>query len=306
MMLGSAAPARRRSRGTSLRRAEMRFIIAGLVPAFLFYAILRFYPLGYAFYMSLHDWQLFNPIRPFVGLQNYAAILSDPLFRKILTNTLYYAVGTSVILTVLPLLLSLVLNPIGRGSTLFQLLYFLPAVTSTIAISTIWLWIYQPSFGILNQLLGLLNLPQSPWLTAPDSAMPAIILMSVWGGVGFNLIIFLAGVRGIPTMYYEAAAIDGASGIQQFRHITVPLLSPVITFVLVTGMIGGFNVFQQVYLMTQGGPLDATRVLALYIYQTAFQDMAMGRAASMSFILFAIVIVFTVVQLRLRRIDWEF
>lgn len=305
-MLQRGAPVPTRRGGIGLRRAELRFIVTGLVPALLFYAIFRFYPLGYAFYMSLHDWQLLSPLKPFVGLRNYATILSDPLFLQVLTNTLYFAFGTSLALTVAPLLLALALNPIRRGSTLFQLLYFLPAVTSTIAISTIWLWIYQPRFGVLNQLLGALGWPQSPWLTAPGSAMPSIIIMSVWAGLGFNMIIFLAGMRGIPVLYYEAAASDGASPLQQIWHITVPLLSPVITFVLVTGLIGGFNVFQQIYLMTQGGPLDATRVLALSIYQTAFQDMAMGQAASMSFVLFAIVLVCTGVQLRVRRISWEF
>jgi multiple sugar transport system permease protein len=296
----------RRGKGTGIHRAERRFVAISLVPAVLFYLIFRFYPLGYAFFMSLHNWQLLSLQQPFVGLQNYGAILSDPLFMQVLANTFYFAFASSIALTVLSFILALVLNPIGRGNRLFQLLYFLPVVTSTIAISTIWLWLLQPRFGAINEILGALNLPQSPWLTAPDSAMPGIIIMSIWAGVGFDLIIFLAGLRGIPSMYYEAAAIDGASPLRQIWHITVPLLSPVTTFVFVTSLIEGFNVFQQVYLMTQGGPLNATRVLALHIYETAFQDFSMGQAASMAFVLFGIVLVLTLLQLRLRRIDWEY
>ena len=294
-----------RQRRSSPRRAERRFVAICLIPAVAFFAIFRFYPLGYALWMSLHDWQLISPQQPFVGLQNYQDTLSDPLFNQVLGNTLYFAIAASIGLTLLSFVVALILNPIGPGSTIFQLLYFLPVMTSTIAIATIWLWIFQPRFGALNQLLGALNLPQGTWLTAPSTAMPSIILMSIWAGVGFYVIIFLAGLRGIPSMYYEAAAIDGASPFRIVWDITLPLLRPVVTFVLVTTIIGGFNVFQQVYLMTQGGPLDATRVLAPHIYETAFQDLNMGQAASMAFVLFAIVLTFTIVQLRLRRVDWE-
>ena len=292
-------------RRSSLRRAEQRFVVISLVPAVAFFAIFRFYPLGYAFWMSLHDWDLLRPQHQYVGAQNYQSIFADQLFRQVLGNTLYFAVAVSIGLTLISFIVALTLNPIGRGSTVFQLLYFLPVMTSTIAISTIWLWLFQPRFGPLNQLLSRLKLPQGTWLTAPATAMPSIIVMSVWAGLGFYVIIFLAGLRGIPTMYYEAAAIDGASPLRMVRDITLPLLRPVMTFVLVTTIIGGFNVFQQIYLMTQGGPLNATRVLALHIYNSAFKDLDMGRAASMAFVLFAIVSTFTVLQLRLRRVDWE-
>jgi multiple sugar transport system permease protein len=275
-----------------------------VIPATLFYLLFRFYPVGYAFYMSVHDWQLLRSEQFFIGLDNYRTILADPLFRKVIWNTLYFALVTTFAGGALALVLAMVLNPIRWGSSGYRLVYFLPVITSTIAIATIWLWIYQPRFGLLNQLLSMVGLGRVGWLTSPQWAMPSLILMSIWGGVGYTMVIFLAGLRGIPGEYYEAAEIDGASGWQMAWRITLPLLSPVITFVLVTSLIGGFNVFQQVYLMTRGGPLDATRVLALHIYEYAFQRLWMGQAAAMAFVLFALVMALTLVQLRLRRIDW--
>jgi multiple sugar transport system permease protein len=295
--------ARRKSIG--IRRAENRFITTVLTPTLLFYAIFRFYPVGLAFYMSLHDWKLLRAGQFFTGLDNYRTILADPLFQEVVRNTFYFAFGTTLLGTLVALILAILLNPITWGSTLFRLIYFLPVMTSTIAIATIWLWLYQTRFGLMNQLLVLAGLPRIPWLQSATWAMPSIILMSVWAGVGFTAIILLAGLRGIPSAYYEAASIDGASALQQVRYITLPLLTPVLAFVVITGLIGGFNVFQQVYLMTRGGPYNATRTISLQIYDYAFLRLQMGTAASMAFVMFAIVIVLTLVQMRIQRIDWE-
>jgi multiple sugar transport system permease protein len=290
---------------SSIRGAERRFILLSLVPALVFYTIFRFYPVVYAFYMSLHDWQLLRKAQIFVGLDNYITLFTDPLFLQVIGNTFYFALGVTLLSTTLAVILAILLNPIKNGSVLLRLIYFLPVMTSTIAIATIWLWLYQPRFGLFNQALSLVGLPRVPWLLSTRWAMPSLILMSVWGGVGFNMVIFLAGLRSIPSTYYEAAAIDGASGFQMAWFITRPLLSPVITFVLVTSLISGFNVFQQVYLMTRGGPQNSTLVLALHIYDYAFLRLFMGQAASMAFVLFAMVIVMTVLQMRLQKIDLE-
>lgn len=276
-----------------------------LGPALLFYLVFRFYPVAFALYMSLHDWHLLRSEQFFVGLDNYRLLVADPLFLRVIGNTFYFAFAATLLSATLALALAILLNPIRFGSVLIRLLYFLPVMTSTIAIATIWLWLYQPRFGLFNQVLALLGIARIPWLISTQWAMPSIIIFSVWGGVGFTMIIFLAGLRGIPTTYYEAAAIDGAGGWHMARHITLPLLTPVIAFVLVTGIIGGFNVFQQVFLMTRGGPQDATRTLALHIYDYAFLRLFMGQAASMAFVLFALVLVLTVVQLRIQRTDWE-
>lgn len=295
---------RRRTLGT--RQAEYRFIGAVLIPTFVFYGLFRFYPVAYAVYMSLHDWKLLRAEQIFIGLDNYRAVLTDPLFQQVVLNTIYFAFGTTLLGTLLALGIAILLNPIQQGSSLLRLLYFLPVMTSTIASATIWLWLYQARFGLINQLLVMVGLPRVPWLLSPTWAMPSIILMSIWGSVGFTTIILLAGLRGIPDSFYEAASIDGATPLQQVRHITVPLLSPVLAFVITTGLIGGFNVFQQVFLMTRGGPYDATRTIALQIYDYAFLRLFMGRAASMAFVMFALVIGMTLIQMRIQRRDWEF
>jgi ABC-type sugar transport system permease subunit len=199
--------------------------------------------------------------------------------------------------------MAVILNPIRRGNATLRLIYYLPTVTSAIAISTIWLFLYQQQFGLINQVLSMMSLPRVAWLTTPTMAMPSLIIMSVWGGVGFSMVILIAGLRGIPVEYYDAAAIDGASTWQRVWYITLPLVSPIITFVFLTGLIDGFNIFQSVYIMTRGGPLDSTRVLALHIYEYAFKRMWIGQASAMAFVMFAIVIGITIFQLRLQRKD---
>jgi len=295
-----------RPKRSGIRRAERRFIALVLGPTLLFYAVFRFYPVGYAFYMSLHDWRLLRADQVFSGLDNYRLLLADPLFHQVVRNTFYFAFGTTLLGTASALALAILLNPIRRGSTLYRLIFFLPVMTSTIASATIWLWLYQTRFGLLNHLLVMAGLPRIPWLQSATWAMPSIIIMSVWAGVGFTTIILLSGLRGIPAAYYEAAAIDGAAGWTVVRHITLPLLTPVLAFVTITGLIGGFNVFQQVFLMTRGGPYNSTRTISLHIYDYAFQRLWMGTAASMAFVMFAMVIVMTLVQMWLQRTDWEF
>lgn len=256
--------------------------------------------------MSLHDWKLLRKEQFLIGFENYSLIFADGLFLKTIGNTFYFAIAATFLGTVIALTMAIILNPVRWGNTLFRLIYFLPTMTSSIAVATIWLWLYQTRFGLLNQFLIMLGFERVPWLISPEWAMPSIIFMSAWGGIGFTMIIFLAGLRGIPRTYYEAAEIDGATSFQQARHITLPLITPVIAFVTVTGFIGGMNVFQQIYLMTRGGPYNSTRTIALHIYDYAFQRLFMGQAAAMAFVLFAIVIVMTVMQLRIQRTDWEF
>jgi len=184
-------------------------------------------------------------------------------------------------------------------------LFYLPMITSGIAIATIWLWLYQARFGLFNQVLGYYGITPVPWLISKEWALPSLIIMAIWGGVGYDAIIFIAGIRGIPTEYNEAAKIDGATDWQMALYITLPLMSRVIVFIVVTSIIGSFQVFQQVFLMTRGGPLDSTRVISLSIYDYAFSRLKIGVSASMAFVLFIIVGVLTVIQLRMQREDWE-
>lgn len=293
-------------RGSTLRAAEHRFIVIALVPTIIFYLIVKFYPIFFAFFISLHEWSLFGNVSPFVGLDNYALLAQDSLFYKVMWNTMYRTFAGTFLGALFALIVALILNPIKRGSILLRLIYFLPVMTSVIASATIWKWMLQTRFGLLNQLLIMLGIAPVPWLQSTTWAMPSVIVMGIWAGLGFTVIIYLAGLRGIPRDYYESAEIDGANSLQLALKITLPLLKPVVSFVLITGVIGGFSGgFQAIYMMTGGGPIDSTRVLALHIYDYAFERLFMGQAASMSFVLFAIVLVLTLVQFKLQRIDWE-
>jgi len=292
-------------RGGGLRRRERLLTLSIIVPAVLYYLLFRYYPVLQTLFLSLTDSGLIREEYEFVGFENYIEIFTDPVFVKTILNTTYYAISTTLITTVLALLLAFILNPIRYGNNFLRLLFYLPMITSGIAIATMWLWMYQPRFGLFNEVLGLFGVAPIPWLRSIQWAMPSLIIMAIWGGVGYSTIIFIAGLRGIPIEFTEAAIIDGASTVQVFWYITLPMLGRVISFVLVTGIIGSFQVFQQVYLMTRGGPLNSTRVIALSIYDQAFQRLHIGVAASMAFVLFIIVTTFTVVQMRLQRTDWE-
>jgi multiple sugar transport system permease protein len=255
-----------------------------------------------ALVVSFTRWDLITPPQ-WVGLANYQAMFSlDPLAHTALWNTLYYTVGTVPPSVFLSLLLAVAMNQKIRGIVLYRTAYFLPVISSTVAVALLWDWIYAPDYGLLNFVLHWLHLPTSQWLGDPSSAMPAIIIMSVWRGLGFNMVIFLAGLQGIPQELYEAARIDGANNWRTFRHITVPLISPVLFFVTVLAIIGSFQVFDQTYVMTQGGPLHATTTIVYYIFEEAFQWFHMGYAAALGYVLFAIILLFTLLQFNLQRL----
>jgi multiple sugar transport system permease protein len=284
---------------------KKRMTLFIVVPAILYYLILRYYPVFQTMILSLSDAKLLKTDYQFVGLENYAFIFNDPPFFKAILNTTIYAFATTVITVILALVLAFFLNPIPYGNNFLRLLFYLPMITSGIAIATIWLWLYQARFGLFNQVLGNFGILPVPWLISKEWALPSLIIMAIWGGVGYDAIIFIAGIRGIPTEYNEAAKIDGASDWQMALHITLPLMSRVVVFIVVTSIIGSFQVFQQVFLMTRGGPLDSTRVISLSIYEYAFSRMKIGVSASMAFVLFIIVGILTVIQLKMQREDWE-
>lgn len=305
----SAAQAAPRARTRFLRgtrRNQQWLTLSVVIPAILFYVIFRYYPVVQTMFLSLTDAQLVNPNVHFVGGQNFVNLFNNATFRAALWNTTYYAFATTICTTIIGLALAFLFEPIERGSGLLRVIYFLPQVTSVIAIATIWLWLYQPRFGLFNQVLAFFGIPPISWLTSKAWSMPSLIIMSVWAGVGFSMLIFVAGLKGIPTEFSEAGVIDGASSWQLIWHIKLPLLQRVTTFVFVTGIIGSFQVFQQVYLMTHGGPLDSTVVIALLVYNTAFQDLRFGLASATALILFVIVGLLTILQLRMQKSDWEF
>lgn len=278
-----------------------------LSPIIIWFAIFLIFPLIFALYLSFHEWSIISPNRPFVGLGNYIGLFSDNLFWVSLKNTfLYVGMGMPAGL-VIALALALLVRSITGFKGLFRTIYFVPVVTSLVACSIVWRWLYQPTFGLFNQLLSYMHIAPQQWLNSPSQALFSLVLFAVWKGVGYWMIIFLAGLEGIPDVYYEAAKIDGASKRQTFFHITLPLLKPTITFATVVCAIGAFQVFAQPYLMTStggrppGGPADSTRVLVLRIYNLGFRLLRMGYASSMAFVLFAIILALSLIQLKLLK-----
>lgn len=272
-----------------------------ILPTLLGLIVFTAGPILAALYFSFTSWNLLSPPK-WQGLQNYYDLFTDdPLFWTTLKNTAYYVVGVVPTGTVLALLLAMGLNQKIRGLAFFRTMYFVPVVSSVVAISVLWSWLFQADFGLINQALAYVGIKGIRWLSSPTWAMPAVIIMSVWHGLGYNIVIFIAGLQSIPQDYYEAAHIDGANALQQFRHITVPLISPVTFFIIVLSLIGSFQVFEQAYVMTQGGPVNATKTIVYYLYQEGFMHFHMGYASTLAYVLFVIIVVLTLIQFALQR-----
>lgn len=260
-------------------------------------------PILTSFGLAFTNWDLLTAPR-FVGLDNFRRLLVDPEFWTTLRNTVKYLVGYVPLVLILALAIAVALNQRLPARGFFRALYFLPVVTSWVAVSLMWMWLYNPVFGLVNNFLGWFGIRGPGWLFDANWAMPAVILTSVWKDTGFMMVILLAGLQGIPGEYYEAASIDGASPWQKLRFITVPLLMPALFFALMISLIGSFQVFDQVYIMTGGGPAGATMVLMERIVRNAFGYNRMGYAAAMSWILFVFIFVVSFLMTRLRR-KWE-
>ena len=267
-----------------------------ILPALLGTIIFIIIPIFCSFGLSFANWDLLNPMS-YVGLQNYRELFADSLFYKILTNTLVFAVATSVFGVLIPLILAYILNNKIRGSEFYKTAYFLPFITPMVVIGIIWAWIFDPNIGFLSQVLNL----HINWLYDSNFAMPALIIVSVWKLIGYNMIIFLSSLSSVSQNLFEAAKIDGANHLQIFKNVTMPLLSPTIFFVVVITAISSFQVFDLIYLMTQGGPFDSTNVLVYDIYKNAFEYFNIGRASAIAYVLFAIVLVLTLTQWALRK-----
>ena len=267
-----------------------------IFPAMLGILIFIIIPIVCSFGLSFTKWDLLNPIQ-FAGLSNYKEIFSEQLFYKILINTVVFAVSTSVLGVIIPLILASVLNTKIRGSEFYKTAYFLPFITPMIVIGIVWEWIFDPNIGMLNHILHI----NINWLYDAYFAMPALVIISVWKLIGYNMVIFLSALSGISQSLFESAKIDGATPFQTFKNVTVPLLSPTIFFVVIITAISSFQVFDLIYLMTQGGPLDSTNVLVYAIYKNAFEYFNVGKASAIAYVLFTIILVLTLVQWNLRK-----
>lgn len=254
-----------------------------------------------SFAISFTEWQIIRPPE-WVGLQNYIDIFQSEFFWTIFWNTLYFVVLNLPLSIILPLLIAIVLNQKIKGVKFFRTVYFLPVISSMVAVALVWSWLYRPEYGLLNYILNkFFGITGPRWLENRVWAMPAIVLMSVWKNLGYNMVIFLAGLQNIPAALYEVSDIEGASGWQKFHRITVPLLSPTIFFVTIITLISSFQVFEQTYILTKGGPANSTLTLSYYIYQNAFMYFRMGSAAALSYVLFAIIFIITMIQFKLQK-----
>lgn len=272
--------------------AASLFILPAILGTFIFIVI----PVFCSFGLSFAKWDLINPIE-FVGFENYREIFTEPLFFKILLNTVVFAFTTSVFGVTIPLVLASILNSKIRGSEFFKTAYFLPFITPMIVIGIVWEWIFDPNIGLLANLLNI----HINWLYDTNWAMPALIIVSVWKLIGYNMIIFLSSLGAVSNSLFEAAKIDGANSFQTFKNITIPMLSPTIFFVVIITAISSFQVFDLIYLMTQGGPLDSTNVLVYAIYKNAFEYFNVGKASAIAYVLFVIILVLTLIQWNLRK-----
>jgi multiple sugar transport system permease protein len=257
-------------------------------------------PIVASFGLSFTNWDLITPPE-LVGVANYDRLLTDAEFWRTLRNTLSFLLGYVPLVIASGLFVAVLLNTRIPGRQIFRAMYFLPVVTSWVAVALIWRWLYNPAYGLINTFLGHLGIKGPGWLFDPNWAMPAIILTSVWKDTGFVMVILLAGLQGIPRQYYEAASIDGANFVERLRFITIPLLMPALVFALSISLINSFQVFDQVYVMTEGGPAGATMVLVERIVRNAFSFSRMGYASAMSWALFALIFGTTLVFYGLRR-----
>jgi multiple sugar transport system permease protein len=282
------------------------FCYIALLPVLALFFYVRIIPIAFSFVLSFYRWNLISPRKPFVGWNNYTQLLTDDNFILALKNTTIYSFSSVLLSTLLALPLAVFLSRKSRLSAFYQTIYFLPVITPLVPMSLAWKQIYDYNYGILNYGLSLVGLPSVAWLTEPDIALWAIVIMGVWKSIGYSLVLFLVGIRNIPAEYMEAASIDGASAWQRFWTITLPLLKPILLFVLVTATINSYNVFTQVYVMTlgsQAAPGQALRVLVLDIYQNGFQYFHMGYASAEAVTLTLIVLGLTLIQFGLVRND---
>jgi multiple sugar transport system permease protein len=284
-----------------LSRGEWRQLRIGLLcasPWIIGFLAFTVYPVIASFYYSLHVYTTFGQPMRWVGLANFRQLLlEDKLFWVSLYNTIYMVALGIPFHICLAIILALLLNLNLRGVAFYRTIYYLPTIVPTVATSVLWMWVFNPEYGLINAFLSLIGIHGPGWLTDPNLVKPALILMGCWT-IGGTVIIFLAGLQDIPQSLYEAAMLDGAGTLQRVRHVTLPMLSPVIFFNFIIGVIGGFQVFTQAFIMTQGGPLDATLFYALYLYRNAFEYFKMPYASAMAWLLFLVVLTATFIIFR--------
>lgn len=283
------------------RRSNWPSALLFLSPTLVIFTVFIAFPIVFSFYLSFHEWNMFSGDRSFTGLANYTEMLAGPEFWRVFKTTAIYTIGTVPINMMLALWIAFILNKKIVGKKFLRAAFFTPVIVSSVAAAVIWRWVFDPNLGLLNFALGGLGIPAVNWISDATAAMVALIIVGVWKTFGINMILFAAGLSGIPEHYYEAAEIDGAGGWDKFYNITLPLLSPTTLFILVLSIIGSFQVFDLVFVLTFGGPLGSTKVLVFYLYEHAFKFFNMGYASAVAYVLFAVLFVLTLLQIRFFR-----
>lgn len=301
-MKGRETDPPRRSRRKKLEDFRLAAFLF-LSPALVFFSIFFVFPLVATVYLSWHEWDLLGPAleAPGVGFHHYVEIWQDDRFVRALANTFLYVLACIAFMPPLALGVAYLLNEVKIVPWFWRLLFFLPVVTSAVAMSLVWQYIFDPTYGPLNEALKSLGLRPLGWIMDPELSLISLIIVSLWQGIGYHAIIYLAGLQGIPDDYYEAATIDGAGTVKKFFHITLPLLKPTSVFVFVMVGINAFQAFTPFYVITNGGPMDSSNVLGLYIYKTAFEFLNMGKASAMSVVLFVLVVIVSLFQIKWVR-----
>ena len=292
---------RRLSPGARAQAGAARWLLA---PALITFCAFSVVPVLMTLALGFTRYDVLTAPR-WVGGANYADIMKDPTFLASIWHTFYYTLGTVPPTLVLGLLLAVALNAQLRGMIVFRTLFYTPVVTSVVAASMIWMWLYNPQFGLLNFFLGKLGVGPQQWLSSPEQAMPCLMIMTIWKELGYAMVIYLAGLQGIPASLYEAAEMDGAAWWPSLRNVTLPMLRPVTLFLLVTSVIGSFQVFDAIYVMTKGGPVGATTTVVHQIYENGFRFLRMGRASAMAVVLFLMILIVSLLNLRVFRRDLE-
>lgn len=290
--------------GLASRQAIMAYIF--LAPALIYFAVFFFYPIALEFWISLRSGQPLIGVSAFAGLKNYVTAINDARVLNSFKVTFIFAVENTVMSVVVGLGLALLLNQALRGRTILRAIIFFPYVTTFVIVALMWRNMLDPYTGVLNAVLYALGIPGQNWLTDYRSALPTVMGITVWHGMGYNMVLFLAGIQGIPDVYHEAAEIDGAGAWARFWRITLPLLAPTTLFVSIISVIGSLQAFGQAYLITRGGPAEATRFYVFHVFDIAFSQFNFGYGAALAFLMFAVILILTVIQMKLGRKDVEY
>jgi len=284
-----------------MKKGDGLSAVVFLTPTMIIFLTFILFPVIFSFYLSFHEWNMFSSEATYVGIDNYKRMMQSNEFWSVLKNTGIYTIGTVPLNMIVALLVAMALNKKIKGKKFLRTAFFAPVIISPVAAAVIWRWIYDPNYGLLNYGISFFGVGSINWLNDPTAAMFALIIMGVWKTFGINMVLFSAGLAGIPETYYEAADIDGAGKFSKFWHITLPMLAPTTFFIMIMSMISSFQVFDLVYVLTSGGPLGSTKVLVFYVYEYAFKFFEMGYASAVAYVLFVILIILTLLQVRYMK-----